>query len=853
MGQQRQDEDGLVGLQSGGTSMLRMNASPRAIRNGHQLIGDWLVFVLRGSVVVRSMVPPFTSLHTRVIASPSKLTAIASHGTHLVFGASDGSIGVCCFHVTEGSAMLHLAMAPVVVTSSTITSISCQISAAHSIIVVTITDLTGCLVLLISTQSYSITYRYGGSNREGQIGLPWPQIAESCVVSILDDSSHTSAVLFAFGTITGALYTYVFDLANRVITPIQTAAINASLGAEARCAVTSLSALPADTSSEFLSDALSSHGTGFLLLVTLLYSKPRLLFVDVQLLTIYSLTTLPLHSGQMMSSVILSPTLLCTSGSDRIINMYTITKSDGHIDATHLQVLGTIETEIGRGFVSIAGTTEYIVGITGDGALVAYSRCNDVQECSFVRYNIPESHTGRISRIQSLFMTDSAGSIASLNNTLVLSASSSDFRVLVSFETLPLCWCVIHGCSIFDILALEPRNQQSFAMVGDENVLRIITVPGWLRGPFESESGSTKSNTDNVFVTNPIAGMPAQLSLTVSPLWTEREVATSSFVRPPVFALDDLRRFSHFLDLTEGYNTSSEDRLLHGTTQFPEIAECCNFPGSNCMGLCQSPDGAYLVTLSIAGRVTEDTMVLWEVYKPSYDKSHRAGTQFLFRKIYSAKPIYGESYVEAVFLDVTSAKRPGCLGCTCVTVAAITEQGTVSVYNIDVGTGTHDVVHLQPFKSANSARDECEFTDYIEAWELGIQPRICAGSKWVFISYKNACYRYSVNVCDVRQGGIRRLELNDPVSISIDPLVGNVLAMLYDEVHSTFFIGTQSGAIFLAKDEGLGSMVSLATSVGEVTALCILPVSPAPILVAGDSEGCLYFLNISQIISKNDK
>lgn len=117
--------------------------------------------------------------------------------------------------------------------------------------------------------------------------------------------------------------------------------------------------------------------------------------------------------------------------------MYTITKSDGHIDATHLQVLGTIETEIGRGFVSIAGTTEYIVGITGDGALVAYSRCNDVQECRFVRYNIPESHTGRISRIQSLFMTDSAGSIASLNNTLVLSASSSDFRVLVSFETLP--------------------------------------------------------------------------------------------------------------------------------------------------------------------------------------------------------------------------------------------------------------------------------------------------------------------------------------------------------------------------------------------------------------------------------
>lgn len=121
-------------------------------------------------------------------------------------------------------------------------------------------------------------------------------------------------------------------------------------------------------------------------------------------------------------------------------------------------------------------------------------------------------------------------------------------------------------------------------MVGDENVLRIITVPGWLRGPFESESGSTKSNTDNVFVTNPIAGMPAQLSLTVSPLWTEREVATSSFVRPPVFALDDLRRFSHFLDLAEGYNTSSEDRLLHGTTQFLKLQSAATFLGVTAWG-----------------------------------------------------------------------------------------------------------------------------------------------------------------------------------------------------------------------------------------------------------------------------
>ncbi|EFO63995.1 Hypothetical protein GLP15_3892 [Giardia lamblia P15] len=845
MEEQRQDEDGLVSLQSDGINVLRMNASPRAIRNGHQLIGDWLVFALGGSIVVRSMVSPFMASHTRMVNPPLKLTAIASHGTHLVFGVSDGSIGVCCLHITEGNAMFRLAMRPTTVTFSTITSISCQVSTVHSIIAVTITDLTGCLILLINTQSYSIIYQYGGSNQKVQSGLPWPQIAESCIISISDSSSYTNTVLFAFGTITGTLYTYVFDLINRVITPIQTAAINASIGAEARCAITSLSAFPIDTSSELLSDVLSSHGMGFLLLATLLYSQPRLLFVDAQLLTICSLTTLPLHSGQMMSSIILSPTLLCTSGSDRIINIYTINNNDGYIDVKHCQALGTMETEIGRGFVSITGTTKYIVGITGDNALIAYSRCSDTQGRSFVRYNIPESHTGRISRIQSLFMSDSTGSIASLNNTLVLSASSSDFRVLASFETLPLCWCVIHGCSIFDILAIEPRNQQSFAMVGDENALRIITVPGWLRSPFESGNGPKNSDADSVSVTNPIAGIPAQLSLTVSPLWTEREVETSSFVRPPVFTLDDLRKFSHFLDLTEGHNISSEDRLLHGTTQFPEVAECCNFPGSNCMGLCQSPDGAYLVTLSIAGRVTEDTMVLWEIYKPSYDTPYRAGTQFLFRRVHSAKPIYGESYVEAVFLDTTPAKRPGCLGCTYVTIAAITEQGTVSIYNINVGTGTHDVIHLQPFRSAHSAMDECEFTDYIEAWELGIQPRICAGGRWVFVSYKNLCYRYDVNACNTRQEGVRRLELSNPISIRIEPSVGNVLAMIYDEIHSTLFIGTQLGAILLGKDECSGPMVSLATSVGEVTALHILPVSPAPILVAGDSEGCLYFLNIS--------
>lgn len=850
MGQQTQTKGALCSAHGSGPKILRMNASPKAVRNGHQIMGSQLVFALGGSVVTESIVPPFVTSHTRVVDQPIKLTAIASHDTHLVFGASDGSIGVCHLKEAEGSATLHLAMTPVKVTSSTITSVSCCVSPAHGVIAVTVTDLTGCLLLLIDLQSYSILYEYRGAGQADSSRLPWPQIAESSVISISGHSSHLSTILFAFGTITGALYTYILNLTNRVITPIQTTAINASIGAEARCAITSLSSLPIDNSSELLGDALSSHEAGFLLLVTLLYSKPRLLFVDVQSLTIYSLTTLPVHSGQMMSSIILSPTLLCTSGSDRIVNIYTIDSNDGYLDVKLLQTLGTLETEIGRGFVSIAGSsnTDYIVGITGDNALIAYSLCGDTQERRYVRYNVPESHTGRISRIQSLSVSDPADSVASLSNTLVLSASSSDFRALISFEALPLCWCVIHGCSIFDILALEPRNQQNFAMVGDENVLRVITMPEWLRNPFKNENKSQISDQDSVSITNPLAGMPAQLSLTVSPLWTEREVETSSFVRPPVFTLNDLRRFSHFLDITDGCNVSSEDRLLRGTTQFPEIAECCNFPGSNCMGMCQSADGTYIVTLSIAGRVTEDTLVLWEVYKPGHGAPYRAGTQFMFKRICSAKPIYGESYVEAVFLDAAPSKRPSCLGHICVSVAAITEQGTVSVYSIDVDSGNHTVTHLQPFKQVDGAMDECEFTDYVEAWELGVQPRICAGSKWVFASYKNLCYRYTISSYGASKEGTSRPELTDPVSISIESSMGNIRSLIYDEIHDNLFIGTQSGTILLTKGghpESPGSMMSLAQTVAAVTALCILFVTPNPVLVAGDDEGCLYFLNIT--------
>lgn len=840
-----QDVSRPLNLQGANNKVLRMNASPRAVRNGHQLIGNQLVFALGGSVVVESMVPPFVTSHTRVINQPAKLTAIASSDTHLVFGTSDGSIGVCCLESTGDNTTLRLAMAPTGIMSSTITSVSCQISTMHNAIAVAVTDLTGCLILLIDLHLYTIIYQYRGLDQEGSSALLWPQVAESCTVSLLACTSHLSTVLFAFGTITATLYTYLFDLTNRIITPIQTAAINASIGAEARCAITSLSAFPIDNPSALLGDAPSSCEAGFLLLVTLLYSKPRLLFVDVRSLTIYSLTTLPLHGGQMMSSIILSPTLLCTSGSDRIINIYTLDNSDGYLDVRPIQMLGTVETEIGRGFVSVAGNTDYIVGVTGDNALIAYSRQIGIQGFNYVRHNVPESHAGRISRIQSLLVSNFAGSITSLSNILVLSASSSDFRILASFETLPLCWCVIHGCSIFDILALEPRNQQSFAMVGDENVLRIITMPGWLRDPFKGNSNSQTPCFDDALVRNPLAGMPAQLSLTVSPLWTEREVQASSFVQPPIFTLNDLRRFPHFLDLTEGCNISSEDRLLHGTTQFPEIAECCNFPGSNCMSLHQSPDGAYLVTLSIAGRVTEDTMVLWEVYKPGYDVPHRAGTQFMFKRICSAKPIYGESYVEAAFLDTIPTKRSGCLGHRCVNIAAITEQGTVSVYSIDIESGTHSATHLQPFKSPDGSSDDCEFTDYIEAWELGVQPRICAGGKWLFTSYKNSCYRYATKICSTHQENVTSLELVDPTSIPIEPTMGNVLSILYDEVHDNLFIGTQSGTILLTKGECPTSTLSLTSCVGAVTALCILPVSPAPILVAGDTEGCLYFLDVS--------
>lgn len=850
MGQQVKNENEPHSRYTTAPTILRMNASPKAIRHGHQLMGDQLVFALGSSVVMESMIPPFVTSHIRVVNQSVKVTAIASHDTHLVFGTSDGSVGVCCLKDVEGATTLHLVMEPNKVVSSTITSVSCRVSHDHGVIAVTVTDLTSCLILLIEVQSYSITYQYRGSDQMESANLPWPQVAESCVVSMSGHSSHLSTVLFAFGTITGIIHIYLLDLLSRAITPIQAAAINASIGAEARCAITSLSSFPIDTSSEIFNNVLSSCEAGFLLLVTLLYSKPRLLFVDVQSLTIYSLTTLPVHSGQMMSSIILSHTLLCTSGSDRIINIYTIDNNDGYLDVKLLQTLGTLETEIGRGFVSIAGNSNanYIVGITGDNALIAYSRCTDMQGHRYIRYNVPEGHTGRISRIQSLSVIRPTDSLASLSDTLVLSASSSDFRVLVSFETLPLCWCVIHGCSIFDILALEPRNQQNFAIAGDENVLRVITMPGWLREAFKSENKSQTSNQDTMSITNPLAGMPAQLSLTVSPLWTEREVATSSFVRPPVLTFNDLRRFSHFLDTIDGYNTSSEDRLLRGTTQFPEIAECCNFPGSNCMSMCQSSDGAYVVTLSIAGRVTEDTLVLWEVYKPNHDAPHRAGTQFMFKRICSAKPIYGESYVEAVFLDTTSITRPSCLGHTCVTVAAVTEQGTVSVYTIDVVSGSYVVTHTQPFKQVDSVVDECEFTDYIEAWELGVQPRICAGNKWVFISYKRLCYRYTVQIYDSLKDGIRQSRLIDPIPILINPCLGNVRALIYDEIHDNLFVGTQSGTILLTSgeyQESPDSMVSLVTSVSAVTALYTLSVSPARVLVAGDDEGCLYFLNIT--------